>query len=231
MTSRPRELCRPLPTRQIASSSSDTFEEVTTSSIAQRTASRPASSRRRSGDGFRTIDVVVVALANLGGATKPVDIEDIAIEAHRLAPHRFGWRRHPEQVDLAGVRDGLSDARKAENGTLVVGDRKQGWILTPDGVTAVDRVRSLVEATSDDDRMRLDIPVRAAERLRVLRSRALRKAEEGHGDEVTAQEVRELLRIDPYVTDEKYQQRVSIVLNAFADEPKVRSEQVEELHD
>ena len=192
------------------------------------TSSRLASPRRRSGDGFRTIDVVVVALANLGGATQPVDIEDVAIEAYRLTPHRFGWRRHPEQVDLAGVRDGLSDARKPENGALVVGDRKQGWILTPDGVALGERVRSSVEATTNGDRIRIDVPVRAAERLRVLRSRALRKVEEGRVDEVTAQEVRELLRIDPYVTEEKHRQRLSIVLNAFADEPQIRSA-VEEL--
>jgi hypothetical protein len=172
--------------------------------------------------------VVVVALANLEGASMPVDIEDVAIEAHRLAPHRFGWRRHPDQVDLAGVRDGLSDARKRENGALVVGDRKQGWTLTPTGVAVAERVRALVESTADEDRIRLDAPVRAAERLRVLRSRALRKAEEGHVEDVTAQEVRELLRIDPYVTEEKYQQRLSIVLNAFADEPQIRS-MIEEL--
>ncbi|MHB8398675.1 MAG: hypothetical protein ACYDCI_07045 [Candidatus Limnocylindrales bacterium] len=185
-------------------------------------------SRRRSSDGLRAIDVVVVALANLGGAIKPVDIEDIAIEAHRLVPHRFGWRRHPEQVDIAGVRDGLSDARKPENGALVVGDRKQGWILSPVGVTLVEQVRSSIEAQPDGARIRIDAPVRSAERLRVLRSRALRKVDEGHVDDVTAQEVRELLRIDPYVSEEKYRQRISIVLNAFADEPGIRST-IEEL--
>src|SRR5450759_257708 len=180
-------------------------------------------SARRSSDGARTIDIVVGALANLGGAAKPVGIEDVAIEAYRLVPHRFGWRRHPEQVDLAGVRDGLSDARKPEKGSLVVGDRKQGWTLTPNGMALVDRVRPAVEATTGEDLIRIDAPVRAAERLRVLRSRALNKVETGRIDEVTAQDVRELLRIDPYVSDEKYRQRLSIVLNSFADEPKIRS--------
>lgn len=186
------------------------------------------SARRRSADGLRTIDVVIVALANLGGATQAVDIEDVAIEAHRLVPHRFGWRRHPEQVDLAGVRDGLSDARKPENGSLVVGERKQGWILTPAGVSVAGQLRELVQGGSDDGRVRLDVSVRAAERLRVLRSRALQKTDAGRIDDVTAQEVRELLRIDPYVSESKYRQRLSIVVNAFADEPAIRST-IEEL--
>ena len=182
-----------------------------------------AARRSRSADGLRTIDIVVVSLANLGGATKPIDIEDVAIEAYRLAPHRFGWRRHPEQVDMAGVRDGLSDARKPENGLLVVGDRKHGWTVTPDGLELADRVRSLIKTSGPDSKMRLDIPVRAAERSRVLRSRALQKASDGLIDSVTRQEVRELLRVDPSVSDEKYQQRLAIVLNAFSDEPDVRS--------
>lgn len=187
--------------------------------------SRPSVSRRSSGrthDGLRTIDVVVVALHNLGGAAQAVDIEDVAIESYRLAPHRFGWRRHPEQVDLAGVRDGLSDARKPENGALAVGDRKQGWTLTPAGVELAQRLQGPVGAAAGVSQTRLDPAVRAAERVRVLRSRAYGKLSEGLLDDVTKQDVRELLRIDTYVSEEKYRQRVAIVLNSFADEPSVQ---------
>lgn len=90
--------------------------------------------RTRTQDGLRTVDHVIAAVYQLGGATRAVDIEDIAMEAYRAVPHRFRWRRYADQVDIAGVRDGLSDARKPENGGLVVGDRKHGWTLTAVGV-------------------------------------------------------------------------------------------------
>ncbi len=180
--------------------------------------------RTRSEDGLRTIDYVIVALDNLGGATRPIDIEDIAMEAYRLAPHRFRWRRYPEQVDIAGVRDGLSDARKPESGVLVAGDRKHGWTLTVNGLAAAKARSRYLPAAGEGpsrERVRVDVPVRAAERHRVMTSRALQKARSGAIDSVTTQDVRELLRIDPYVTEAKYAQRVSLVMNALADEPEV----------
>lgn len=173
---------------------------------------------------IRTIDYVVAALAALGGASRAVDIEDVAMEAHRLAPHRFSWRNYPEQVDIAGVRDGLSDARKKENGELVVGDRKHGWTLTEAGVALANVVGpSLLQrgSVAVDERERVDVPVRAAERQRVMMSRALAKAQAGHLGNVSPQEIRELFRIDRYVTEEKYKQRVALVRNSLAEDPGV----------
>ena len=179
---------------------------------------------RRGTATIRTVDYVVVALSALGGASRPVDIEDIAMEAHRLAPHRFRWRKYPEQVDIAGVRDGLSDARKKENGELVVGDRKHGWTLTEAGIELAQIIGPSIQTRGDatvNERERLDVPVRAAERQRVMTSRALAKAQAGHIDDVSRQEIRELFRVDRYVTEEKYKQRVSLVRNSLADEPEV----------
>jgi hypothetical protein len=191
-------------------------------------AARSSSVRRatqRCDPSLRTLDYVVAALRNLGGAHRSVDIEDIAMEAYRLAPHRFRWRRYPEQVDIAGARDGLSDARKRENGGLVVGDRKHGWTLTAEGVAHASRIGGTlspehIDGSAQAD-LRLDVPVRAAERQRVESSTALRKVRAGQRSEVTPQEVRELLRVDRYVTQQKYKQRVAIVLNALRDDPEL----------
>jgi hypothetical protein len=173
----------------------------------------------RSADGsFRTVDYVIAALFRLGGSTRPVDIEDIGMECFRIAPHRFRWRKYPDQIDLAQVRDGLSDARKEGNGVLVVGDRKQGWSLTQAGIRWAHQLPSLLGEESSAGRIRLDVPVRAAEKQRVLASVALRKAAGNQIESVTPQEFRELLRIDRYVTPEKYSQRLAIVLESFADD-------------
>ncbi len=172
---------------------------------------------------LRTVDYVIAALFRLGGSTRPVDIEDIAVECFQIAPHRFRWRKYAEQIDLAQVRDGLSDARKEANGELVVGARKQGWSLTPAGVRWASQLDELVGDGQATGRMRLDVPVRAAEKQRVLASHALLKAMSGGVATVTPQEFRELLRVDRYVTPEKYRQRLSIVLESFADDPATQS--------
>lgn len=146
------------------------------------------------------------------------------MECFKLAPHKFRWRKYADQVDLAQVRDGLSDARKPSNGELVVGDRKHGWTLTPDGQRlAATLPLALSDGAPTSEQLRLDVPVRAAERHRVLNSRAWRKVEAGDGSSVTPQEIRELLRVDRYVSDEKYQQRLAIVLSAFADDERVQA--------
>jgi hypothetical protein len=166
----------------------------------------------------RTIDYVVIALHRLGGSSRSIDIEDIAFECFNLAPHRFRWRKYADQIDIAGVRDGLSDARKVG---LLVGDRKHGWTLTDAGRRwAEAHASEAVGGSADAARLRLDVPVRAAERQRVLNSRAWAKLKAGEAGSITAQEVRELLRIDRYVSEEKHQQRVAIVTSAFADSPE-----------
>jgi hypothetical protein len=104
------------------------------------------------------VEVVVLALARLNGATRKVHTEHIAEEAHRLAPDRFSWRleeyRERGWPDKEVVRSGLEDAAKEKNGVLVEGAHatdlsKDGWGLTVAGVewlkTHADRVASLLD--------------------------------------------------------------------------------------
>ena len=71
-------------------------------------------------------EIVTLALFHLGGETRFVDTEDIAIKAHDLAPGQFTWRKYPEQINLELVRVSLSDAKKPENGILVSGSGTKG---------------------------------------------------------------------------------------------------------
>lgn len=89
------------------------------------------------------VEVVVLALGRLGGATKKVFSEEIAVEAHHLAPERFSWRlekyRDRGWPDKYVVRYALEDAMKKEYGHMVDGSystdlSKDGWQLTLGGV-------------------------------------------------------------------------------------------------
>ena len=45
-------------------------------------------------------EMVTLAVYRLGGAQRAVDTEDVAVEAHKLAPGRFSWRKYPDQINL-----------------------------------------------------------------------------------------------------------------------------------
>lgn len=99
--------------------------------------------------GFPNRELVVYALYLLGGHSKPVHTEDIALKCFELFPASFSWVKYPEHPDKDIVRVALTDARKESHGALVEGRAGQkrglsakterlpvedGWILTAAGV-------------------------------------------------------------------------------------------------
>src|SRR5258708_38138453 len=81
------------------------------------------------------IDIVTLAVFLSGGDQHVVDTEDVAIEAHKLAPGIFCWRKYPEQINLELVRVVLSNHKKVGNGALLTGSGKDGWMLSRVGLT------------------------------------------------------------------------------------------------
>ena len=92
------------------------------------------------------LEVVTLALAKLGGATKRVHTEEIAEKALELAPSKFSWRldKYKERgwPQIFVVKNALEDAQKPGNGGYVRGRcttnlGKDGWSLTAAGATWV----------------------------------------------------------------------------------------------
>ena len=87
------------------------------------------------------VDIVVVALYLRGGTVKKAHTEDIALDAYRLAPAQFSWRKYPKYPDKEIARIALMDAAKPDKGQLVEGragrsakgKEVDGWQLTPEG--------------------------------------------------------------------------------------------------
>ena len=77
--------------------------------------------------------IAALALYLIGGATARQHQEDVAVKCYELAPRRFSWERHEyPDIDRAGVA--LRDAKKPRNGALTTGDKRVGWLLTPEGI-------------------------------------------------------------------------------------------------
>src|SRR5437660_4246482 len=85
-------------------------------------------------DKLRHTELVTWAVYLLGGDQRRIDTEDVAVKSFQLAPHRLAWRKYPEQINLELVRVYLSNAKKAEHGSLLTGSGRTGWSLTQKGL-------------------------------------------------------------------------------------------------
>ncbi len=96
------------------------------------------------------VDIALYALYRLGGITKKIHTEEIAWESYQLSKERFCWRlpkfRQMDLPDKTPVRYALEQAKKKENGQLILGraggdagGELEGWIFTPQGVNWVKK--------------------------------------------------------------------------------------------
>lgn len=105
-------------------------------------------------------ELVVYALALMGGETKRIHTEDIAVKCHEFFPESFSWTKYSEYPDKDIVRVALTDARKSQHGGFVDGRSGQklghssktrrepaldGWMLTKEGIDWVKKNTTRLE--------------------------------------------------------------------------------------
>lgn len=106
-------------------------------------------------------EIAVYAVHLLGGESRRVPTEEVAVKCFALAPDSFSWVKYPQYPDKDVVRFGLVDARKAKNGVLLqgragrgrgqvqrtkVGPAVDGWMLTQAGVRWIQDNRERVSS-------------------------------------------------------------------------------------
>jgi hypothetical protein len=171
-------------------------------------------------------EVVTFALYRLGGAQKAIDTEDIAIEAHRLAPGRFSWRRYPDQINLELIRVYLSDAKLKHE--LLLGSGKTGWRLTQHGLNwsksaegqispqQSGRTRAQSRSGSiEEQRWR-------RERARILGTRAWQLWNSGQ-QTIPLAEAKEVFRVDSYARGDLLEAKLTRLSGLFADDKELKS--------
>jgi hypothetical protein len=164
------------------------------------------------------VEVVTLAVYLLGGAQRAIDTEEIAVQAHRLAPGRFSWKKYADQINLELIRVYLSDAKKGE---LVMGSGRVGWRLTQRGLTwaeqaapqiaAVDTSRSRAQLRSgsvDEQRWR-------RERSRLIATAAWEMWKDG-SQEISFAEAKEVFRIDSYAKGDLREAKITRLQSLFA---------------
>lgn len=165
-------------------------------------------------------DVAVLALAELGGATKVIDTEDAAIAAHAIDPAAFGWKKFADRVDLDVARTTLRHEGEGKQ-PRIEGSVQHGWHLTPEGVAWIDENASLIHTGSESvaatsaatQRWRAETRDSGATLNRIRTSEAFRLW--ANGGDFTARQAAELFRIDEY-TPTKERSRKAARVQDFA---------------
>lgn len=147
-------------------------------------------------------ELVVLAAYLAGAESNLADTEDIAIKANELAPGRFSWRKHKEQINIDAVRKRLWDATKPEKGAYLIGSEKVGWRLTKAGfdfahhhITAGNMAQPTKARASQAERT-----AQTREIKRMMNEDAFQKIRLGLTASITKSEAERFFRIDDYVT-------------------------------
>jgi hypothetical protein len=168
-------------------------------------------------------EIVTLAVFLTGGDSKAVDTEDVAVKANELAPGRFTWRKHKDQINIEIVRAFLSDAKKPKYGALLTGAGKDGWMLSAAGMQFV-RQRAGETKRSDLARIRRSKSEQnwlRSERERMLNSAAFTKYRAGELERVSEQEAEAFFRLDSYVTGKARDQKLLRLLNVFGNDAEL----------
>ena len=127
-----------------------------------------------SGNDVSNVVLALSALDQVGGAVKFVDIEDVALEAFKIAPDRFGWRTRKEfpsweRVRTAFVHANQSQQRRTAPVLVVSNTDGSAWRLTAEGVAFVRENAAKTEKLTGRKRARASSSSPSGRRVREIR--------------------------------------------------------------
>jgi hypothetical protein len=159
-------------------------------------------------------DIVVMAVYQLGGGLRHVHLEDVAMKAAELSPRRFCWKKYPEQINLESVRISLKD-ELASTDRRVLGSIRDGWILTPEGLSWCIATNAGGDGQALIDQLHQEVE-------RAKKTAAFSKAIGGNEKNVSTAEVEALLRVNEYFTARDRRERALALANAAVLDPQLR---------
>jgi hypothetical protein len=169
-------------------------------------------------------EVVTLAVYRLGGAQRAIDTEDVAVEAHMLAPGRFSWRKHPDQINLELIRVYLSDAKIKHD--LLLGSGKTGWRLTQQGLKWSEQTAASI-SVGDSPRTRaqsrsgsIDEQRWRRERTRILDTSAWKLWAAGQRA-IPIADAKEVFRIDSYARGNLLEMKLTRLRALFNDDAEL----------
>lgn len=163
---------------------------------------------------YTNSDITVMAVYQLGGALRHIHLEDVAMKAAELSPRRFCWKKYPEQINLESVRISLKH-ELASTDRRVLGSIRDGWILTPEGLSWCIATNAVGGGQSLINQLHQEVE-------RAKRTAAFSKTIGGNEENVSTAEVEALLRVNEYFTARDRRERALALANAAVLDPQLR---------
>lgn len=175
---------------------------------------------------LKQYEVAVAAVYLLGGTSRAVDTEDVAVKCHELAPSLFSWQKYKEHPNLELVRVSLSDAKKLKNGKLLTGSGREGWRLSSKGLDwlANKKNTGFLDVASEirqgeSKAGSIDAVRKQREHTRITSSDAWKEWSEGKS--LSFRHARHVFRIDEYTTDKMLEIKISRLRAMFENDLEV----------
>jgi len=165
-------------------------------------------------------ELVTLAVYLLGGSTNFVDVEDIAIEVFSLAPNKFSWKKHKDQIDIKIVQYSLHSACKKNLGYLQ-GSARHGYILTKTGLQWVQKIDDDARLTTKS-RKSSSADLLEKEKARLERTQANLKFINGDFEKINIIDFREFTRVNDYFPKFVRDERYAKIENAVAGNEKLK---------
>ena len=157
----------------------------------------------------------------LGGASNPVDMEDIAIKLFELAPQRFCWKKYPDHIDIHVVRVSLSDAARIST-PLLEGSIRIGYMLTKDGLLQIKDLENFINDKGSDAHRRLSVEASLEKELiRLQETKAYKKFLRGEPNEIKPRDFQEFTRVNDYFPSSLKIKRYTKIENASLKDEKL----------
>jgi hypothetical protein len=172
---------------------------------------KSADLRRRD---YTNRDIVTMAVYQLGGALRHIHVEDVAMKAAKLSPRRFCWKKYPDQINLESVRISLKNELALPD-RRVLGSIRDGWMLTPHGLSWC-----LTASDGGNNQSLIDELHREIDRAK--KTSAFGKTISGRRREVSVLEVEGLVRVNSYFTARDRRERILALANAAVLDPQLR---------
>ena len=165
-------------------------------------------------------EILTLVVYLLDGTVAPVDLEDAAIEAFKLAPKKFSWIKYDDRIDLRTIQYSLQDACKL-NMKYLKGSSKHGYMLTQTGLEWAKKIAEKDQSTSAS-RKSSPSDLIDKEKLRLQKTQAYEKFSNGESQKITIIDFREFTRVNDYFPEHIRKQRYDKIENVVKDDVNLK---------
>ncbi len=161
-------------------------------------------------------EILTLVVYLLDGTIAPVDLEDAAIEAFKLAPKKFSWIKYDDRIDLRIIEYALRAACRP-NMKYLKGSNKHGYMLTQKGLEWVEKFDDEKQMSTTSRKLSpSDLALK--EQIRLKGTNAYKKFKDGNKAKITIMDFREFTRVNDYFPEHIRKQRYAKIDNAVKDD-------------